>query len=86
MFRKRKIRIGFQHSMREHVYERYCTTTLVLTFLFLVFRYHIDDGSMRALIGFIGILVFIALVFRALAGYHHKLEKHYLDDMRRGKK
>lgn len=86
MFRKHKIGIGFKHAMREHIMERYCTGTLVLTFLFLIIRYCIDDGSMRPLIGFIGILVFIALVFRMLAGYHHKLEKHYLDDMRRGKK
>jgi len=86
LLRKRNIGKGFAHAKKEHSMERYCTITLVLTFLFLVFRFYVDDGSIRVLIGFIGMLVFIALVFRALAGYHHKWEKHHLDDMRRGKK
>ena len=79
---RKKFRRGFWWGRREHNLEKYTTWLLLLGFMLLV------TGLLtkRWVWQFIAAPVFgLALVFRVLAGFAHRMEKHFMDKLRFGK-
>jgi len=72
---------GFWWGRREHNFERYTTYFLVIGFLFLV------AGLLgRRIWQLVSIpMLVLALLFKMLAGFAHRMEKHYNDKLRYGR-
>ena len=79
---KKEFTKGFKWGHREHNLERYTTWLLLLGFMLLV----IGLLTKRWVWQFIAAPVFgLALVFRVLAGFAHRMEKKYNDALRYGR-
>lgn len=79
---KKEFTKGFWWGRREHNLEKYTTWLLLLGFVLLV----LGLLSKRWFWQLIATPVFgLALVFRVLAGFAHRREKHYMDKLRFGK-
>ena len=79
---KKEFAKGFWWGHREHNFEKYTTCLLLLGFTLLVAGLITE----RRFWQFIAAPVFgLALVFRVLAGFAHRMEKHFMDKLRFGR-
>ena len=79
---KKEFAKGFWWGHREHNFEKNTTYLLLLGFMLLV----IGLLTKRWIWQFIAAPVFgLALVFRVLAGFAHRMEKKYNDTLRYGR-
>lgn len=72
---------GFKWGKLEHKSESACTVFLVIAFITLIAHLYINVVVVEYIA--IGILV-MALICRLIASIAHKLEKHYMDNLRFG--
>ena len=78
---KREFAKGFKWGHREHNFEKCTTWLLFLGFILLV----IGLLTKRWVWQFVAVPVFgLALIFRVLAGFAHRMEKHFMDKLRFG--
>ena len=79
---KRQFTKGFWWGRQEHRFERYTTYFLLVGFLFhvagLLTKRWVLELVMTPFLG-------LALIFRGLAGFAHRMEKHYNDKLRYGR-
>ena len=76
--KKRNYRKGFSHAVKEHLYERYCTLSIL--FLVLIVTVLIIRGNTLIepyLLILVEIIALLSLFFRVMAGYHHNRERHH---------
>ena len=79
---KKEFAKGFWWGRREHNLEKYTTWLLLLGFILLV----IGLLTKRWVWQLMATPVFgLALVFRVLAGFAHRMEKHFMDKLRFGR-